>query len=552
MVREFECVYQDSRHQRFFILASLDDLALHFCHWRELQRFGLSSISAGQRLRMDAAEPDGLFESRGLRVTSAPEMLGSGPDTTLSIVSGEDFTGSGLANLVSLLEDSVAPPLVMIGCRIGSLEWRDQHVRRGLAFLDCTFEGNARFIGCRFDRTLWLCNSVFRKHFSLKSSIVEGDLHLESCDFSGEGGLSCRGLQARNCYLDLGVKGSSDITWLNEMQIEGMLSLGGSFSAPVQLMNDQDPLAPAEHRRQVGAIEFGREIYVNEHANATRFEAAVVIEGYALGRLNAHRVEFESLAIRDLHCDAAELHRVKVSGDLEIENTRFAAGGLKLEQSSVLGHLRLERVELEGTLSLRDSSVSENAYLDAPRFHDRSRLDLHRFSCARFLLSPPRLLLNGSRFRLFSARRFDLLRAQDDVEQLGDQYCSLKHWLADAGQLDLEDTAFFCMRDCHSRHPLSRFVFGRVFGWGVRLTNIAASALVLILAYALLYFLLSPDLGWLGALVLSKQAFIGAFFGTVEGLEPGHLLAVVVTTEALLGVLFVTVFVGAYIRKLLR
>lgn len=54
--------------------------------------------------------------------------------------------------------------------------------------------------------------------------------------------------------------------------------------------------------------------------------------------------------------------------------------------------------------------------------------------------------------------------------------------------------------------------------------------------------------------MLSLQSFFSSFYGQWSAPEPPAtgLLSVLVTLESMIGVLFVTVLVGAYIRKLLR
>lgn len=91
-----------------------------------------------------------------------------------------------------------------------------------------------------------------------------------------------------------------------------------------------------------------------------------------------------------------------------------------------------------------------------------------------------------------------------------------------------------------------------MFGWGVRLQNILISSVVLMIVYAYLYHqvfaMVSVD-----ALQLSLQAMFMAFFGEIEPkVMAGSSLSWWVLSESVLGIIFVTVFVGAYVRKLLR
>ena len=48
------------------------------------------------------------------------------------------------------------------------------------------------------------------------------------------------------------------------------------------------------------------------------------------------------------------------------------------------------------------------------------------------------------------------------------------------------------------------------------------------------------------------QGFTGSFFGKWPDYEPSGLIAGITVLESIFGIVFITVFIGAYIRKLLR
>jgi len=97
-----------------------------------------------------------------------------------------------------------------------------------------------------------------------------------------------------------------------------------------------------------------------------------------------------------------------------------------------------------------------------------------------------------------------------------------------------------------------RLILGGVFGWGVRLSNILISSLVLMFAFSFIYWFVEPEKTYLLQLTLSIQSFIGSFFGDWPGYAPNELMSNIVTVESFLGVIFITALVGAYLRKLLR
>jgi ABC-type Co2+ transport system permease subunit len=89
-------------------------------------------------------------------------------------------------------------------------------------------------------------------------------------------------------------------------------------------------------------------------------------------------------------------------------------------------------------------------------------------------------------------------------------------------------------------------------GWGVYLRNIALSSLVMVLLFAAVYQLLNQQLTLPQSVLLSFQSFISSFLGDWSVYNLSATMTTLITLESYLGVLFITVFVGAYIRKLLR
>ena len=91
-----------------------------------------------------------------------------------------------------------------------------------------------------------------------------------------------------------------------------------------------------------------------------------------------------------------------------------------------------------------------------------------------------------------------------------------------------------------------------MFGWGIRLRNILAAALMISLMFSAMFVALGVGSG--EAVMLSLQSFISSFYGNWSSPTPPAtgIMSILVTLESMIGVLFVTVLVGAYIRKLLR
>lgn len=176
-----------------------------------------------------------------------------------------------------------------------------------------------------------------------------------------------------------------------------------------------------------------------------------------------------------------------------------------------------------------------------------------RFLTDRLYLDQPELLIGRSRFSFLKPPGFARLKSTDDKKVQSEIYSNLKKWLHDSGKIDYEDMAFFHMRDVSAKNWLAKVFLGRVFGWGVRLTNIGLSSLVVLMLFAGYFFLSSEFLTVGESTLLSLQSFTGAFFGAWNSdLSSGNGLLFAVALESYIGVLFITTFVGAYVRKLLR
>jgi len=140
----------------------------------------------------------------------------------------------------------------------------------------------------------------------------------------------------------------------------------------------------------------------------------------------------------------------------------------------------------------------------------------------------------------------------EDRRHLSEAYTRFKNWLADSGHLREEDHAFFHMRHYKEPGRVRRFLLGGLFGWGIRLRNVLATALLVVVVFSLLFLL--AGLPSSEAVMLSLQSFISILYGQWSVPDPPStgLLSVMVTAESMIGVLLVTVLIGAYIRKLLR
>ena len=547
ITERYHCLTFDSRHQRFAIYLSPTN-QVYFSYWLEFKQHGVRELAAGQEFSAEISDRNHLPHARGKALSHV--VCHDDQRINPAINRNQRIHQAELATQINELNDY---PLIFVGCQFSDIQLEQLQCARELVFIDCEFAGNVRFLDCQFAHSIWFPNCRFNQHFSLRGSHVRGNVHLEGADFSGLGGISMRGLHANNLYLDLGVTGGNDLVWLNEMTIVGAVSIGGQFHGDIQLLQCQDSDTPLCTTATIGNLIIGKELYQAENANRTHINGRLIIQGLTIqGAIVAEHLQLNALCMHDNTLAEVHLLHCDVSKDIEfIGNQQTAAKNITLRDCSVGRHLKLDRNDIVGTLDLTGTAVSEVSYLEDNNFAQSTKLKLKRFTSARVLISPVSALHGNSRWRLFAPRAFGLLTA-DNNKELAEQYCTLKHWLADAGQLDYEDAAFFHMREKSQSNWLRRFFFGGIFGWGVQLRNILWSSVVFMLAFAAVYWWLIDGLSPTKAIALSAQSFISSFFGAWHNYPPDGYVATLVTTQSFIGILLVTIFIGAYIRKLLR
>lgn len=549
----YRVVCTDQRYLRFALLLG-DANDLTFLHWYQLKKHGIRDARAGDEISADMAPDCRALHCRGGELRSA-KRVARHADPGSVVQTGLHLDSTQLRDM--LLSDS-AEPLILDGCTLDNIELDYLNVSRPVAIINCEVTGSFRLMTCQFAFDLFLCNNRFPEHFSLKETHVQGSVHLEGADFSGAGGASFRAASADNLYLDMSVIGPDDFVWLNEIQVPGVIAIGGQFHGDIQLLRRQENEVLKFDSPRIGSIVVGFELYKFENANRTRIRGALDIAGVELtGDIRLRNVHAHAMSFSDVTVHSLSAQSVSTDLDFVLRDSRVTGGpsdpGIALIESSVGRHLKINRNAVSAPLNLNGSSVGEIFYLEGNTLGDDCLFDWRRFSTSRLMLAPTNSLLGTANrpLRILSPpplARFKSVAPQEQAAQLS----ALKRWLADAGQLDMEDVALFHMRQASHPRGWRRLVFGGVFGWGVRLTNIAISTLALIALFAVAFQSLGLTPSWAHSLALSAQSFVATIFGQWDGYAPTGLAATLVTLEATLGIVFTTVFVGAYIRKLLR
>jgi len=451
--------------------------------------------------------------------------------------------------------------------------------RGDVIFSGCRWQGKATFSKWKVDGDLVFLGCSFKDSFTLKDACVAGNVHMEGCDFSGNGGASFRGLQAQALYLDFGVKGPCDMVWLNEIHIQQNINIGGAFAGGIQVFDIQDERVKSEtatvnsekNRACFKHLFIGKEFYRSQNINRTRIEGGLEIDGLHHGEeiLMEHVLCGEITLVDigkhiDFSCkDSRILGNVLIRGRSDIEKSCAPVKRIDFEGSYIEGHVQAKNIQIAEVLSLDDATVERVIRLSDITFSDGGGIKIARLSANRLVMDDfSRLYGQKTESAHWSNPRFLLLKREHEIDpgqaeppsELVQEYVLLKHLLSQEGQLKLEDEAFYNMRKLgHWKQNMGMFVFNYVFGWGVRLWNILISVAVFILFFVAIYQNLLPDAPLKDVLLLSIQAMFMAFFGEWHPAAiVGDGISWVVTSESVLGVIFVTVFVGAYVRKLLR
>lgn len=555
-------VIQSDRESGRFLVLITEDGRLAYSHWRPFQLAGYPAIQVGEsyKLRLGYDQRDG--ETLVVREVLEPCPM---PDVALhrlgpAVPASEPQYCSG-AECLEAVQTKEKVTIVSNLTLSEGCEYHGLDIDGSVVLANCYINGDFRWLKARVRGSVWFLNCRFSQHFSLKSSVLDGSCVFFGCDFSGAGGVSLRGLQACSVLLEFGTRGSDDMLWLNEMTLRGCLALNGTFEAPVQLLAKQDE-APVNDAPGLGQVFIGRQSYRAEKLSRNHFAGGIVMDGYPMtGDLEIRRSHISALTSVNMTCAHLLIDNCEVDQDVVLEEPVISDEdrGMVISDTVIGRHLNMSGRCLKGACSLAGTSVGHAWMLELENPEEGTpRLDITRFHAQHAWFEPIRLLYGDCPVNRFAkppafgllAREHLTEHCKDDRRHLAEAYTRFKNWMADTGHLREEDHAFFHMRHYKEPRGLQRWLLGGVFGWGIRFRNIFLSALLVTLVFAAVYVFIGFSVD--EAAMLSFQSFISSFFGRWPEAPVTGLLSIMVTLESMTGVLFVTVLVGAYIRKLLR
>ncbi len=443
-------------------------------------------------------------------------------------------------------------------------------------FIDSKFNGPFVMADTQISRSIYFLRCKFFSRFSMRAACVKEDVHFAECSFSGKGGVSFKKLQCENLYLDRGIIGPDDEVWLDQAKISGILSMSGTYGGNVFMQGGLD-----DDRLSIGSIYIGKQYSNTIAKTTTRVSGDIFISNSTIDRcfefststvrkISFDDVEIHFLKIHDCHIDGrAIFNKVSVSIKRDDDNKN---AGMYIENNRFNDQLQITDCSIYGGLSLRDNIVSSRVGIRNCSFPEkRGIMDVYGLMAAHVTISPSSVLFAGKKAN-FSNPKFWLLKrqcehkwalmdrgteAKEEKGKLAEEYLSFKKWFSDAGDLYMEDAAYYNMRH-YGETSLIKYIFlNYLFGWGVRLWNVLFTATTIVGVYAVVYILCS-DMGVKKAVLFSVESF---FFGAIlsdwavviKGVEnPLSHIAVISMSEGAVGILLVTLLVGAYMRKLLR
>jgi len=432
-------------------------------------------------------------------------------------------------------------------------------------FADCVFNNNVLFLQCQFDRSVFFLSCKFYQNFSFKGSIIKESLHLEASSFLGSGGASFRGIACENIYFDFGIQGPKDLVWFNELNISNRLIISGTFISQIQFHGDQDS---GEKLSRINEIIIGKEYYNSQNANRTSIKAEISFFNIIGNTIEIINTEIDKISINNLKISSLAIYNAEIKGLISISNSTFhgSKACCVIQNASVGTKMLFKNDHFHGSLDLDGTIADKLVLIEDCNFPGNGSLSVYSLLTDKFRIYPPTLLFNKEEY-IFSCPKFLLLKREKNFKKitkrsteerlkLTDEYISLRNWFKDAGMIDFEDIAYFNQRSKKRINIFQVVFFRNIFGWGVRLWNLLWSSMAIILLFSIV-FLLITDLNISHAMLLSFQSFTGGIFGSWLTLcpqtdNPMSLTSLLVVMERTLGVIFVTVFIGAYMRKILR
>jgi hypothetical protein len=471
------------------------------------------------------------------------------------------------------------------------------YAERDVYFNSDRFEGPVHFDDCEWQRAATFENSQFSGPVSFTSTRIRGRLNMSRAVFEAPldmkevflGGMDFFGAELRedarfaDARFDGKVRFSlDDMTRAHHREDPTpLLALYRDYQGDEDA---DEPLSTASSYGVDDVDDLTAHIGSNLSFANSVFGGFVVFEGITFGTPGEKSV--------------AEFYNTQFLGETHFERTTFVS---KADFSTIYAsELAMNEADFLDTLVLDDANVPGRVSLTDATFGPDATLSFYGAEIGTFQVARDQIEDEASgRHRLWYercagedtplegeirlSRRFldktmdpDAVRA-DCYDRAIDEYVSLKQSFGDRAMTSDEDWAYWWIKHHETfaglrwggvggvfAFPIRWFLFELAFGWGVRLENLALTALVVCAAFTVVYKLGCPDtiisfdgedtalrdVPWIGVFYISLQS-LGSFntgwdFGRSE-----TRFKYLNTLHTFGGIIILTFFVGAYTRMIL-
>ena len=515
---------------------------------------------------------------------------------------GAEIWGSAEFRFASFGADANFKNLRMHGTAyFGGTRFREDvvfsHVssQQDLYFNSATFDGSARFDRCEWDQSATFEDSRFRgpatfsntqlrKRLNLSRTVFEDSLLVDSIEAEA---LDMFGawLMGEASFVDSAISGRARFSLDAVSRAQGLEDLDRLLPLYRDYQGDEDAEEVLSERSSYGVMSVDDLITRIDRGVSfanTVFGGIAVFERVHFGREGAPGVAsfFNTQFLGETHFedttwDAAADFSTVFGEEIAFNRARFR-GALILDDAYIKGRLSLTDAVFEGEATWSWYGAEIASFQVYPEQVSRSSGPGHRLfyeRCALGEADPEDLRIR----RLSGAGLGGEALRRTCYDYVVDELVGLKEHYADEAMTTDEDDAYWWERH-HGTMASLRFgtaeerllalaqllLFELCFGWGVRLGNLAVCTLVVTAAFAVLYRLLCPDtvLIYDGEdIPIREVSYVGLFFVSLQSMlaintgwdfgDDDHRFRYLNTLQTLIGVIILTLFVGAYTRMIL-
>ena len=464
-------------------------------------------------------------------------------------------------------------------------------------FDSARFEAPVHFDACEFRRRATFENSTFDDSISFSSSRVQGRLNMSRTVVHGTlsmkevafGGMDFIGAELLGdaSFVDARVDGKvrfslDDVTRARYLHdASPLLSMYRDYQGDDDA---EDPLA----RRAAYGVEHVDDLIARIDGNISFansvFGGFVIFERVSFGKPGGGTT--------------ADFYNTQFGGETHFERTHWHSTA---DFSTIYAEeLALNEATFYDTLVLDDANVPGRVILTDARFADDASLSFYGAEIGTFQVDRRQVVNEGTgQHRLWyeqcalgTAGVAENLRyrrqavsgstAEDDFrgacyDRAIDEFVSLKQSFGDRAMTGDEDWAYWWIKHhetfagidagdpwAYAALPVRYVLFELAFGWGVRLGNLAVTALIVCLVFTVIYKRFCPDtvmsydgenmplreIPWAGVFYISLQS-LGSFNTGWDFGDADMRFRYLNTAHTYTGVIILTFFVGAYTRMIL-